>query len=122
MSRRAGIDRAPAAPGVALRDVWCHVDLAHLLDEVGRVIRVVGAHGPVPRRRIPPVRTQHRRRRLVFGEPIGDARLRVVRLPIQPGVGIRGRRMRVVLPVVSPEVAAIALGVTVVPLNTLLTW
>ena len=90
--------------------------------------------------RIPP---QYRRRRLAFGEPIGDARLRVhdqpvailhqqvpqirqarlrvVRLPIQPGVGIRGRRMRVVLPVVSPEVAAIAVGVTAFPLKTLLT-
>ena len=42
MSRRAGIDRAPAASGVVLRDMRRHVDLAHLVDEVGRVIGFVG--------------------------------------------------------------------------------
>src|SRR5256885_7738238 len=30
MSRRAAIDRAPAAARVVLRDMWRHVDLAHL--------------------------------------------------------------------------------------------
>jgi hypothetical protein len=42
VSRRAGINRAPTASGVVLRDAWRHVDLAHLVDEVGGVIGLVG--------------------------------------------------------------------------------
>ena len=42
VSRRAGIDRAPTASGVVLRDVRGYVDFAHLLDEVDGVIRFVG--------------------------------------------------------------------------------
>src|SRR6516164_3581183 len=44
VSRRAGIDRAPTASGVVLRDVRGYVDFAHLLDEVDGVIRFVGPH------------------------------------------------------------------------------
>jgi hypothetical protein len=84
-----------------------------------RVIGFIGPHRPVPRRRMTPVRTQHRRCLLAFCKSIGDRRLRVhdhavanlhqqvpqigqarrrvVRFPIQPRVGIRRRRMRVVL-------------------------
>src|SRR4029453_12124870 len=49
------------------------------------------------------------------------AEVGVVRLPIQPYVRIRRRRMRVVLPVLPPEVAPIAIGVAVFRLETLLT-
>src|SRR5207237_5643827 len=57
VSRRAGVDRAPAASGLVLRDVWRHVDLANLVDEVGGVIGLVGPHRTVPLRRIPPIAT-----------------------------------------------------------------
>src|SRR5215207_1963530 len=58
MSCRTTVDRAPAASGVVLRDMRRHVDLAHLVDEVGRVIGLVGADGPLPRRRKPPMGTE----------------------------------------------------------------
>ena len=38
MSRGASIDRAPAGSGVVLCDVWRRVDLAHLVNEISRVI------------------------------------------------------------------------------------
>jgi hypothetical protein len=131
VSRRACIDRAAAPPTVVLRDVRSHVDLAYLVDEVDRVIGFVGSDGTMPRRRKTPMRTEHRRRRLALSEPVGDARLRiddqpvtvlhqevpkirqarfrVVRLPIQPRIGIGRRRMRIVLPILPPEVAPIAI-------------
>jgi hypothetical protein len=76
------VDRTAACPGVVLCNVRCHVDLTHLRDEVGRVIE-----------HVPQIR---------------QARFGVIRLPVQPGVGIGRRRMRVVLPVLPSEVAPIA--------------
>src|SRR5215207_3447731 len=51
VSRRARVDRAPASPGIVLRDMRRDIDLAHLVDEVGRIIGFVGPHGAMPPRR-----------------------------------------------------------------------
>ena len=55
MARRTPIDRAPAASCIVLRDMRRYVDLAHLVDEVGGVIGLVGADGALPRWRKPPM-------------------------------------------------------------------
>jgi hypothetical protein len=48
-----------------------HVDFAHLVDEVGGVIGLVGSDGARPLWRKPPMGTEHRRGGLAFGKAIG---------------------------------------------------
>src|SRR5436305_29800 len=123
MTRGAAVDRRTATVGV-LGDMWGHTKPAHFGDEVLRVKQLVRAHGdPATGRKI----TEHARGRLALGGSGGVRQLRIHhqavavlhqqvshvaelrglagRFPEQPSVGIGGRGVRRVAPLLAMKVA-----------------
>src|ERR1043166_6441115 len=122
MAGRARIDRR-AAVGVILRDMRRAAALAAAGDEVDRVIGLVCAN----RAAGPGIVLDHVERRGAFGRAVGFGHPRIDQEPVavlhhqmphvtelgllarplaeQPGIGVSGRRMRVVLALLAMEVA-----------------